>query len=360
MSSLPDRTDVAGTPSNSTAKTALAALFDFVAQRMARGTTGAGSASSAELASARDSLGVPLPNWLYNPDGAIYQRTVAATADDTYAEDRWYVLTQTASVTPSQQSNPENGYRYASRLTQSQAAAQRMGYAQIIEGKDAIPLRGKTVTFGGRFKLSTSANLRLAILAWTGTEDSVTSDVVNDWTNATIATGAFFASSNLSLVATSSTALTAATAGDASVSGAVPVGTTNLIVFYWTEATAAQNVTLDAWGRRLIESSYLNEHIRRSHSTELDECRRFYERWTHTSANLFMVNFVAGGQAASHILGRVEKRTSPSITIHSQTLINCTLGVFANNAIAHGITITSSAAGLAYVTALDASISAEF
>ena len=72
---------------------------------------------------ARNALEVPVYNYLLNPDGAIYQRTVAASADDTYIDDRWYILTQTATATPSQVSNPEDGYRYALRLTQSQASA---------------------------------------------------------------------------------------------------------------------------------------------------------------------------------------------------------------------------------------------
>lgn len=311
MSSLPSRDNIAGTPTNAVAKAALAAIYDFVAQRLARGTTGAGSATATELASARDSLGVPQVNWVLNPDGAIYQRSVAATADDTYFEDRWYALTQSGTVTPSQQSNPENGFRYASRLTQSQASAQRMGAAQIVEGKDAIPLRGKTVTFGGRFKLSTSANLRVALLAWTGTEDSVTSDVVNDWTNGTFTTGNFFISSNLTLIGTAAVGMTGGSAADVSVSGAVPSGTTNLLVVYWTEATAAQNVTLDAWGRRLIESSYLNDHIRRSIAQELALCQRFYE------ATTMQGELGAVGSTYAYIQSwqfKVQKRTSPTVT----------------------------------------------
>jgi hypothetical protein len=40
------------------------------------------------------------------------------------------------------------------RLTQGQAAAQRMGYAQIIEASRCKKLRGKRVTFGGRLRYS--------------------------------------------------------------------------------------------------------------------------------------------------------------------------------------------------------------
>jgi hypothetical protein len=322
MSSLPTRTDISGTPSNATAKAALSALYDFVAQRWARGTSGAGTATAAELASARDSLGVPMANVLDNPDGAVYQRSVTATADDAYCFDRWYALTQTSTITPSQVNNPEDGYRFAMRLTQSQAIAQRMGLAQIVESKDAVPLRGKTMTFGGRVKMSTTATLRIAVLAWTGSEDAVTSDVVSNWTSTTFTTGNFFASTSLSLVGASSATLTAATAADISVSGTVPSGATNLIVFYWTDAAAAQNVTLDAWGMRLIESSYLNEHVRRSYGEELARCQRFFEKSYGSSALTVAAAHQAVASTGSMLTSgsvrfAVTKRTAPTIVYYS-------------------------------------------
>lgn len=61
MSAIPARTGITNTPSpsNATAEATLAALYDFVAQRMAAGTAGAGAATAAELEAARTSLGVP-------------------------------------------------------------------------------------------------------------------------------------------------------------------------------------------------------------------------------------------------------------------------------------------------------------
>lgn len=303
MAALPSRTDIAGTPDNATAKAGFGAVWDYLSGLF--GTDGT-------AATARSTLGVPAENWLHNPDGGVYQRNVAATADDAYMDDRWYALTQTASITPSLLSNPEDGYRYGLRITQSQATAQRMGSAQIVEGRDASQLRGQTVTFGGRFRLSTSANLRMAILAWTGAEDAVTSDVVNNWSSSTYTTGNFFASTTLTLVATSATAMTAATAGDASVSGTVPSGATNLIVLYWTEATAAQNVTLDAWGRRLIAAPSLINCIRRSYAEEEVICGRY------ALAFLSGMDFEWNGiTAASNVLPislPVSMRATPTVT----------------------------------------------
>jgi hypothetical protein len=61
MSALPTRTDISGSPSNATAKAALSALYDFTAQRLAPGTSGAGTASAAEMKAARQGLGCDAP-----------------------------------------------------------------------------------------------------------------------------------------------------------------------------------------------------------------------------------------------------------------------------------------------------------
>jgi hypothetical protein len=232
---------------------------------------------------------VQMFNWLHNPDGEIYQRAVAASADVTYTADRWYVLTQTNTVTPSQVSNPEDGYAKALRMTQSQAVAQRMGVAQQLEAADVYKLRGKTVTFAMRAKQSTSANIRMAIVAWTGTADSPTKDVVNDWTSATYTTGNFFIATTTTVVATTSTALTAATAAMVSVSGAIPSTATNVCVFYWTEATVAQNVTLDAWGARLTESASVVDYMKRSLYDEYNLCARFLPVFNSTTSSTVAV-----------------------------------------------------------------------
>lgn len=58
MSALPTRADLAGTPTRAELQTILLAMYDMVAQRLAAGTTGAGTASDAELRLARNSLGL--------------------------------------------------------------------------------------------------------------------------------------------------------------------------------------------------------------------------------------------------------------------------------------------------------------
>lgn len=215
-------------------------------------------------------------NRLVNPDGAIYQRAIAATADDTYFADRWYMLTQTGTVTPSQLTDPEDGYPDGIRITQSQVTAQRFGYAQILRGDYCKDLRGNSGTFVPRVRISNAQAIRYAILGWTGTENAVTSDVVNDWTSSTYTAGNFFISTTLSVLGVGSmtptantwTSLTALTASLGSAFN-------NLIVMVWTEGTAAQNVTLDFDFHQFEPGVTASDFDRVSPQENLSRCQEF-------------------------------------------------------------------------------------
>lgn len=186
-------------------------------------------------------------NLLINADGRINQRAPTSNANNTYGHDRWYALTQTSTVAVSTVADAENGTPSMWRLTQSQATAQRMGYAQVIKGANCKYLRGKSVTLSGRINFSLNAAVRYAILEWTGTEDTVTRDVVNSWTSGTYTTGNFFKSTTTNVLVVGAITPAAATLTDlTALTATVGSSANNLIVFVWTEGTAAQNATLDA------------------------------------------------------------------------------------------------------------------
>lgn len=184
-------------------------------------------------------------NLLINSQFIYNQRSASSVADDVYGFDRWYALTQTAALTVSSQSNQENGQATNIRLTQPQASAQRIGHAQIVQSLNCRQLRGSNAVFSGRFRSSAAQAIRFAVLEWTGTADSVTSDVVNDWTSGTYTAGNFFLGSNLTVTAVAAVTPSANTWTDFSVSGAVSASANNIIVMVWTEGTFAQNATLD-------------------------------------------------------------------------------------------------------------------
>jgi len=240
-------------------------------------------ADSTAAAGVRWETAPPHRNLIINGSFAVNQRvSTAAGADDTYGHDRWYRLSQANPIAVSDLADVENGLPFMARLTQSNAAAQRMGYAQIIEGRNCKHLRGKAVSFRfGRVRLSTSANVRYALLEWTGTEDAVTSDVVNDWASADYTDGAakFFVDTGFLPNGVAQQVLTAATLADG-VEINVTLGSTfnNLVLFAWTEATVAQNVTLDLGKAQLEQSLKATEFEALGFDAESESCERYYRK----------------------------------------------------------------------------------
>lgn len=216
-------------------------------------------------------------NVLINGGFAVNQRQATSVADDAYCLDRWYALAQSGNVTIAQQTFQEDGSPFNIRLTQPDVSAKRIGLAQIIEGKNCTHLRGQAVTFAIRGRFSAGANLRFALLEWTGTEDAVTSDVVNDWTSGTYTGGNFFNSTTLTVRAVGSQAMSAATWADLALSATLGTTFTNLIVLVWTEGTLAQNGTLDlARGRLNRGASRIWRPL--PFGAELAACQRYYNK----------------------------------------------------------------------------------
>lgn len=188
-------------------------------------------------------------NRLINPDFRVASVTSATgVADGSAAIDGWYVLTQTGTIGWSQVADPEVGGVNAFRLTQSQASAQRMGALQWIAAGNVKDLRSAITTLAGRAKLSASSDIRYAVVEWTGTDDSPTVDIVNDWTSAVYTTGNFFVAANINVLAVGEVSATAATARAlTALNATLGASGNNIGIFIWTESTLAQNGTLDIW-----------------------------------------------------------------------------------------------------------------
>lgn len=218
-------------------------------------------------------------NLLANGGAWFFQRTapgtLTAVANDACGPDRWNVLTQTASVQIDRTAG--NAGRYAMRLKQNQAAAQRMGCEQILEASDSVAMRGRTVRLQFNAKCSATTTLRFAILEWTGTADAVTSNVVLSWTSGTFTAGNFFLASSLTVTATGSasvgTGFTSCT-----LSGTVSASCNNLIVFVWTDAAAAQNVTVELAEVVLCDADLPRDWLPDPLPAEFARCQRFYQK----------------------------------------------------------------------------------
>lgn len=197
--------------------------------------TGTASINNGPLAGMR--------NAIINGSMAIAQRGTSFVAadndDDSYNLDRWYVLSDgndVVDITQNTATIPTNG-KYAMALD-VETINKKFGIAQIIEADSCTGLIGSEVTlsFKGRVSATTNLdNVKAAIVAWSGTADTVTSDIVSAWgvegTNPTLVANATYENTpaNLNLTTSYATYSITATIDRAN--------TKNIIVFIWSDVT---------------------------------------------------------------------------------------------------------------------------
>lgn len=229
--------------------------------------------------STRPSIG---SNLLINGGFDFFQRQVPATLtsrlDDTYGADRWVILTQTAQVRTARVTGASYSTN-AGQIKQHQAAAQRMGVLQIVEAGSSVQMRDTNLKFTARIKCSSNQTIRAAILEWEGTADSAISDVVNDWTSGTYTKNNFYINdANFTPLGIGLVLPDASVWTDITVTATGTTSANNLIVFIWTEGTAAQNVTLDITEAQLCAADEIGAWRPRSSEQELALCQRYYEK----------------------------------------------------------------------------------
>lgn len=229
--------------------------------------------SGAIVAESDEGLG----NRLINADFSINQRSTTTVNNDTYHLDRWYALVQASSVTVAQQTLQEAGQPTNLRLTQPSASAKRVGTAQIIESINVQDIRSAEIVLSARIRCSSAQAIRYAIIETTTTADSMTSDIVRDWTSASYTAGGFFLSTTV-VTGTGSTTPLAATWTAISLTGTLTANANNIIVMFWTEGTAAQSVTLDLGVVQLEVGDEATAFERRLFRAELPLCMRYYQK----------------------------------------------------------------------------------
>jgi hypothetical protein len=230
-------------------------------------------------------------NRLFNGSYAVAQRgtTFASGSnnDDTYNLDRWYVLSDGNDAVDITQNTadapPEQKFCIALDV---ETANKKFGVAQIIENINCADLQGQTVTVSFQAKVSATTkldNVKCAIVAWSGTADSVTSDIISAWgaegTNPTLIANATYENTPANLNVTTSWATYTVSAPIDTAS------TNNVIVFIWsdvTDTTAGDFLYLA--GVQLEAGSVATPFERRPYGTELALCQRYYYRTKATAS----------------------------------------------------------------------------
>jgi hypothetical protein len=259
----------------------------------------------------------------------VNQRGVTSAANQTYGYDRWFVITETGTVTLGNIVAPEPGYIGALRLTQPDAVPKRIGIGQIIEFGNCVDLQGQAVRLLCRTQISSAIPVRFALLAWSGTADAMPRALINNWASTTYTPGNFFvANGNLSVVATGSVQPGAAVKSNLmNFATVLPGGFSNLAILMWTESTFVQNGTIDFWGADLALGNDLVPSPPRLAGQELTLCQRYFEKsydtatvpGTATTVGVLNTPLFAGQTLlVQHArFYAMLKRTTPTVTWYS-------------------------------------------
>jgi hypothetical protein len=232
-------------------------------------------------------------NYIDNSGFLIAQRgTSVSTTDRNYGLDRWYTLTSTGTPSQAQLSTPN--VQSGKNLRIYATTTQYNGVAQILPSEKSWSARGKDMmlSFKGLSNVN-SKTLRYALLWWDGTADSITRDVVNDWSSTTYTTGNFFASTDLSLIKTGTLSLTSSGTwyqGNVSISAAEMGGSTeshnNLILFFWLESQMSNTNYFYLGDIDLFEGTTERIYCSKSYREELLECCSYLVRWSAVSPTI--------------------------------------------------------------------------
>jgi hypothetical protein len=294
-------------------------------------------------------------NYLINGGFAVAQRgtsftsTGGANNDDAYTLDRWYILSDTndvIDVTQDTTTVPTNG-EFAIALD-VETVNKKFGIATIIENKDVIGLVGNTVTFSFKGKVSATTkldNVKAAIVAWSGTADTVTSDIISAWnvegTNPTLIANATYENTPANLNLTTSYATYSITAAVDTAS------TQNLILFIWsdvTDTTAGDFLYIAESKLELGSTATAFQYAGGTFQGELAACQRYY--WRNTTGSTF--GLLAGGighstnEARLMVYHPVPMRIEPTLVEYANLRLTDLIGI---NSAVTSVTLDSNDSG---------------
>lgn len=285
--------------------------------------------SSAMGSQALVPAGFGFRNLIINGDFRIAQRGTSfvsgANNDDTYNLDRWTILSDGNDVVDiTQSTDAPTGGLYSIGLD-VETANKKFGIIQFVEQQNIVGVQNKNVwlSFKARTTGSSISNVKAVVLAWTGTADTVTSDVVSAWgadgVTPTWATNwtAENTPSNLGVTNSWAEYRVSAVVDTASVK--------NLAVFIWCDDTSTTvGDFLYVTDVQLEVNEVATNFERRPVGVELALCQRYYWR-NDVSSNTngrIGVGMVSGSACQGYMVHPAPMRIAPTTIGTSTTAAN--------------------------------------
>lgn len=201
-------------------------------------------------------------------------------------------------------------------------ATAQVGFVQFLPAQQSKAYRGATVSLSADLWGTGISNVRMAVIYWTSTADSVTSDVVGTWGagNPTLAT-------NWAYIGTPADIAISTTRARKSVQNlTIPTNAVNLAVFIWLPAQEASTDVLNIARVKLEPGAAATEFVARDPGEELRKINRFYTKSystgtapaTNTLVNMAMAEgFSTSLAATNNAEFPVPMRTAPTVTVYS-------------------------------------------
>lgn len=257
-------------------------------------------------------------NRLINGDMRVAQRGTSFTSvtappnnDNTYLLDRWCLLSDGNDIVDVTQANVAPTGGLFSIGLDVETANKKFGILQVIEQRNIIGMFNQqcTLSFKARTTGTSIANMKAVILSWTGTADTVTRDVVSAW-GADGVTPTWAASwtaentpQNLAPSNTWTTYTITATVDTAS--------TNNVAVFIWCDdMTTTVGDFLYITDVQFEVGALATPFERKTTSTVIDECQRYYMRWvtSNIAGRLALGSAVSTSNGNFHLPYKVQPR----------------------------------------------------
>lgn len=224
-------------------------------------------------------------NILFNGSLEVWQRgtTFTTPASGTYLADRWKQYQEAnAAWTFSQSTSAPTGFPFSLKAV-NVTANDQCAYIQILEQMDAANLQNQTVSFSFQAMTTVAkviANLRVAILEWTGTANAPTAPISAWGQNGTDPT----LNANWTKINTpANLALANGTWTKFEIEG-IPLttaGMTNLAVLIWVDdgtITAADEFYITAMEMNVGNRATSAPYPYRPFTQELEMCKRYYQK----------------------------------------------------------------------------------
>jgi hypothetical protein len=316
------------------------ALTTLNASNLASGTTatarlGTGTANSTTFLRGDGAWAAPVAaggsasyNGIINGDFMVWERGIsfvaAANNDDSYTADRWILLSDGNDIVDVTRQAGDTDTSIYSIGLDVETIDKKFGIVQIIEQKNCsalgdIPTAAVSLSFkakvAGSGKLD---NVKAAVISWSSTADSVTSDIVSAWnvegTVPTLATNWTYENTAANLSVTTSWA--EYKIENISVDTA---GTNNVAVFIWSDVTDTDaGDFLYITDVQLEPGATANAFKREGVRTTLANCQRYFLNYVEgNTKSIGVAGFYNTTVVACHVQPPVTFRDTPSFAFGS-------------------------------------------